>query len=96
MNVTAIYNTGLDVLLVVGTDVAGKPVQARGWMSATTQNYPASAYSIDKATGALTRDLTVSAAPMTQAEIVAYALALLEAGASSAQPVSSGAVQIYP
>ena len=80
-------DVGGDVLNVKGT-VDGVAVVARGWVSATQNCYPASAYSIAPATPTtpahLVRDPAVQPGPMSPSDLTAYATALLAAAAPPA------------
>jgi len=81
-------DAGADVLLVRGT-VDGAQVEARGWLSATTNHYSADAYKADgsRKSGAKPRR-------MTAAEARAYCARLLEAAAPIAPPAPA-AVKLF-
>jgi hypothetical protein len=75
------FDVGDDVLRVTG-QVDGEPVEARGWLSATTNHYPPTAYAAD---GHL-KDGAKSQ-KMTEAQVRAYCRGLLlEAAAAQAEP----------
>lgn len=72
ITVTSVDNIGGDVLQVTGTDAAGNEITAQGWVSATTNHYPASDYDADG-------NLAAGATPvaMTATEVWQYAHRLL-------------------
>jgi hypothetical protein len=89
--ILAAYNLGADQLLVRGTvDGVTDPdgnlivIEARGWVSATTNYYPPASYNPD---GTLKSGATARA--MTAAERLAYARQLVQAAAPAA-PVDFG------
>lgn len=81
MTVTEVLDVGDDVLLVKALDDDGNELEARGWVSATSNHYDPGSYD---AAGNLLPDARPRA--MTAEEVGSYALGLLGVDVATAAP----------
>lgn len=84
--VSAAFDEGGDVLRIEG-EIDGRPVQARGWVSALERHYPATAYDAQGNRRENERgEALVNPRAMTPAQRLAYCRALLEEQNREEQP----------
>lgn len=72
LTIVSVVDAGADVLLATAHDADGNELEARGWVSATTNHYDASAYRKDGS-----RDPKTAARAMTPTEVGEYARTLV-------------------